>query len=64
MQPEIDPFMRIVKAFEADQSARAEFGWVVLGMLLVAAVMIGFLTFRWISRGGLRRSVVGRFSVR
>jgi hypothetical protein len=65
IMPDIDPFLRALpKAFEAEQPARAEVGWILLGVLLVAAVVICCATLRWVSRGGLRRTSVGRFSVR
>jgi len=61
---DLDPFMRAwPQAFEADKASRADFGWLVLGVLLILAVALAAMTLRWVSRGGLRRSPAARFSI-
>jgi flagellar basal body-associated protein FliL len=62
---DIDPFMRALpQAFEADRASRADFAWVMLGVLLVLAVAVAVMTMRWVSRRGLRRTSIGRYSIR
>ena len=57
---DIDPVMGAwQQAAEAHRVARAEFGWLLLGVFLVVGILVGLATLWWISRGGLRRFLMG-----